>query len=111
MLASGIFAAQEDELANRVFETLGIAEDTALVVEQFGHGQHAGIGLHGSRSGVIDLAISFYDLLVILAGALRLGLAFQRIAQALRGFKLGARGLFFLRHRARNPAHWRQQQP
>ncbi len=51
VLASGIFAAQENQLANRIFEALGIVKNAALVLKQLCHGLHAASAL--ARLGAV----------------------------------------------------------
>src|SRR5437660_8557314 len=71
VLASGIFTAQKDQLANCIFEALGIVQNAALVAQQLSHGEHAFVGLGRGWRSVIDLAVGLNYFLEITAGTLR----------------------------------------
>src|SRR5471032_691312 len=87
VLAAGIFTAQEGQLSNGILKALGIVEDAALVVQQFGHGKNGNVSFRQRRRCVIDLAVEIDDLGVVLVFAVGFRSAQQVVTQAVGVFQ------------------------
>ena len=75
--AAGIFTAEKFVLADRIVEGFFILENAALIGEQLGDGEDAGVGLGRGGIVVIDGAIEFEDAFVVAPGALIFGAGFE----------------------------------
>ena len=98
--AAGVFAAEKFVLADGVAQGLVVVEETALLGEQVGDGEDAGVGLGRGRVVMVDGAEEVEGALVVAFAALVLGAAFERL-EGLFGAVVGGGGRGASRGRAR----------
>ena len=92
-----VFAAEKLILTDRIVKGFFILKNAALLREQLGDGEDAGVGLGRRWIVVIDGAVKIEDALVVAPGALILGSGFEGLAGKLglrirRGDRLVCRG-------------------
>lgn len=95
--ARGILMAEKFILADGVAEGLLILKDAALFSEEVGDGGDGGIGFGRGGIAVVDGTVGFEDAVVLEAGALLFGAAFEGFAETLGVGEVGGSGGGILR--------------